>query len=460
MIKKINMARRDISFLRMDSAENLMVINSVLLFEGAVDMPRLTSTIGERLINYPRFTQKVVIEKKRSYWQEDDTFNISKHLTLVESTGVICRKKLQDLVTKISAVPLDANLPLWNMTIFDKVSGGYAVLFRIQHCITDGLGLVHVLNHLTDDRQGDASTPSPHLCPNFAKSVNKRNVSLVGKCTYYSKVIMHLAALTCMFNDGKTRLKHSLSGNKKCIWLPPIEMESITAIAKKMQVTLNDIWVAAVAGALREYLIEQGEQMDEEMLRGAMTFNLREKANAYQLGNTFAMVAVDLPTHLVNSGLRLQQVKDCIGAIKCSHQPQATMAFLSIVGCLPKAWQNFALGLFTSKASVILTNLEGPKNQRYLAGSKMKEFVLLVPQTGEIGVGFSFISYAGKIQIGLSVDDQLVDHPERLLALTFDAFNQLATAASVAPIRWDEIEVDSHSIAQREPIYFDAEITA
>jgi hypothetical protein len=62
---------------------------------------------------------------------------------------------------------------MWHMTVLDRVNGGHAIVFRVHHCITDGLGLVHVLNHLTDDNGLHGKTPSPVGHPHRAVAHNK-----------------------------------------------------------------------------------------------------------------------------------------------------------------------------------------------------------------------------------------------------------------------------------------------
>jgi WS/DGAT/MGAT family acyltransferase len=192
-----------------------------------------------------------------------------------------------------------------------------------------------------------------------------------------------------------------------------------------MGATINDVWVAAVSGALRTYLLERGEKVDGGTLRAAVTFNLREKSNAFQLGNEFGLVAVALPTDVASPLERLRLSSARMTAIKRSHQPRATMAFLSIAGTLPRALQRFALDLFTSKGSVVLTNIEGPASTRFLAGARMTDVICWVPQAGMIGVGLALISYAGQMQLALFVDQAMVPDPERLMALTHDAFEEL-----------------------------------
>lgn len=433
---KAPMTRRDYAWHRMDSKTNLMVINSILLFEGEVDIERLVSTIAHRLPNYPRFTQKVQHRMGRPHWVEDEDFNIAAHISFERMEHDVSRSELQGHLTRIAHLPLEPGRPMWHMTVMDRVNGGHAIVFRVHHCITDGLGLVHVLNHLTDDNGLHGRTPSPVGHPHRAAVAHNSVCSTVARGVSWLKIAAHVARLSVLWPDARTRFKAPMTGEKQLVWLPPLELDRVRTMSKRMGVTLNDVWVAAVSGALRTYLSERGEKIDGRALRAAVTFNLREKGNAFQLGNEFGLVAVELPTNVDDACARLRQSSARMTAIKRSHQPRATMTFLSIAGCLPTALQHFALNLFTSKGSVVLTNIEGPGSRRYLAGSRMTDLICWVPQAGKLGVGLAFISYAGQIQLALFVDTDLVPDPDRLMALTYEAFEELelATRASTGPV--------------------------
>ena len=425
------MTRRDYAWHRMDTEKNLMVINSILLFEGQVDMERLVSTIAHRLPNYPRFTQKVVRLRGRPHWVEDEQFDINRHIELERMEHDVPHTQLHEHLTRLAHLPLDRDRPMWHMTVLDRVNGGHAIVFRVHHCITDGLGLVHVLNHLTDDNGLHGKTPSPVGHPHRAVAHNKV-CSAVVRGLSWLKIAAHVARLSILWPDAHTQFKAPMTGAKQLVWLPPLDMDRVRAMSKRLGVTLTDVWVAAVSGALRTYLSERGQRPDGRALRAAVTFNLREKANAFQLGNEFGLVAVDLPTNVDEPAQRLRLSSSRMTTIKRSHQPRATMAFLSIAGCLPTALQHFALNLFTSKGSVVLTNIEGPASRRYLAGSRLTDLICWVPQAGKLGVGLAFISYAGQIQLALFVDTDLVPDPDLLMQLTYDAFEELELATQDA----------------------------
>ncbi len=425
------MTWRDFAWYRMDFQKNLMVINSILLFEGPVDMERLISTVEHRLPNYPRFTQKVGTRFGLPYWVEDQDFDIRKHIELESFDHEATREELQNYMAAMARVSLDPSRPLWHMHVIDRVQGGHAIVFRVHHSITDGLGLVHVLNHLTDDNDTQGKTPSHAGHPLIAKPTPPGVCSYVNKVVRWLKIGFHIGRLSVQPSDERTQLKAPMSGEKKLVWLPPMAMDQVRATSRRVGVTLNDLWVGAVSGAMRRYLAERGERVDNKALRAAVTFNLREKANAYQLGNEFGLVAIDLPTNLDDPNVRLSESSRRMTAVKRSQQPRATMVFLSIVAFLPAMLQRLALNIFTSKGSAVLTNIEGPSRARYLAGSRLSDLICWVPQTGKIGIGLAFVSYAGQIQMSVFVDTALVDDPDRLMELTHEEFNILDKATRI-----------------------------
>jgi WS/DGAT/MGAT family acyltransferase len=426
------MSRRDYCWFRMDGPSNLMVINSVLMFEGALDFDTLRGTIAQRLPNYARFTQRVCVSKgglpllAKARWVDDADFDIARHVAFDASAPSLTDSELHDLLGRHALLPLAKDRPLWHMQIFVRAGGGFAILFRLHHCITDGLGLVHVMKHLTDesmDHDGQASLEwhPAHAKPQGQALLCKR----VHRLLFWTRISAQLARLALLIPDRRSSLKRPLSSEKCLLQLPAMQLDLVRGIAKSMQATVNDVWVAAVAGALRAYLQERGEPAAKRSLRAAVTFNLRNKGDAFLLGNHFGLVAMDLPSDRARPLDRLALASARMNAIKASHQPHATMFFLSLSGYLPARLQTVLLKLFTSKGSVVLTNVEGPPQPRYLAGSLLQDAICWVPQAGTMGVGFALMSYAGQVQISMFADRNQVADPQRLIDLVGEAFAQL-----------------------------------
>ena len=102
-------------------------------------------------------------------------------------------------------------------------------------------------------------------------------------------------------------------------------------------------------------------------------------------------------------------------ALKQSLQPALSYGLLYAAGMMPAGVQKLLLESFGNKTTAVLSNVPGPRKSRYIAGARIKEQMFWVPQTGDLGLGLSIISYAGQIQFGLVGDAKLFPSPERII---------------------------------------------
>jgi hypothetical protein len=75
----------------------------------------------------------------------------------------------------------------------------------------------------------------------------------------------------------------------------------------------------------------------------------------------------------------------------------------------------------------------GPTRPLYLAGSKIESEIVWVPQSGNIGMGVSILSYDGRVQFGLITDRDLCPDPERVIARFGPEFEKLVLGTLLAP---------------------------
>ena len=144
----------DTAWLHMDRPTNLMVINSVLLFDEPVDWERLKQTTQRRLVDrYPRFRQRVVeshLPLRAPKWEDDPEFALEHHMHHLALPAPGDAAALQELVGDLMMMPLDRNRPLWQTYMVDGFGDGAAMITRMHHCIADGIALARVMLSLTD----------------------------------------------------------------------------------------------------------------------------------------------------------------------------------------------------------------------------------------------------------------------------------------------------------------------
>ncbi|HEX6202975.1 MAG TPA: wax ester/triacylglycerol synthase domain-containing protein, partial [Thermoanaerobaculia bacterium] len=142
----------DRAWLRMDEPANLMIINGVLVFEGAVDHARLVEVVRHRLLVIPRFRERLVRDGRgRPAWQVDPDFRLERHVVLERlPAGEDEDAALRRLVGGWMGEPLPPDRPPWCFYLVEGYQGGSAMVARLHHVIGDGIALMLVLLSLTD----------------------------------------------------------------------------------------------------------------------------------------------------------------------------------------------------------------------------------------------------------------------------------------------------------------------
>jgi len=176
-----------------------------------------------------------------------------------------------------------------------------------------------------------------------------------------------------------------------------------------------------MSGALRTYLKNRGVRKNRIRARAMVPVDLRPPGRAPELGNAFGLVLLDLPLDSDRSRERLARTKRRMDALKRSAEPIAILALFDVFGRLPKAVEDFAVDLIGSKASLVMTNVAGPREPIHLAGTRIERLLFCVPHPGrQLGMGISIMSYHGAATLTVVADAHLVPDPE---AIT-DAFDR------------------------------------
>lgn len=450
----------DTAWLRMDSPTNLMIINAMLITEH-MQFDDFKNTIRNRFLHFPRFLSKPVLKTGQYVWEEDEYFDIDSHVKRVALPAPADKKVLQAYLADQVSVPFDSSKPLWQLLFIENYEDGNAIIFRVHHAYADGLALISVFHSITDEtpnvtpivhgrtarhqeavndnisinyewpRYQHAVDSALHRIDRYGRLARKLSSEglqilshqeslkeLVGDGV---RAVAELAQLAALPPDSKKLLKGPLGVRKTCAWSDPISFEKFHGIAKVLGCKINDLLLSCVAGALREELLTRGAKLDGEKIHVTVPVNIRPTdkvnmgVNPEDLGNCFGTVFVPLPIGIDNPIERVYKLKHDMIALKQSLQPALSYAILYASGLMPRTLQKSLLESFGNKTSAVLSNVPGTRDARYLSGARIKEQLFWVPQTGDLGLGLSIISYAGQIQFGLVGDAKLFPKPERIV---------------------------------------------
>lgn len=178
---------------------------------------------------------------------------------------------------------------------------------------------------------------------------------------------------------------------------------------------MNDVLVAAVTGALRSYLKGRGLDVNHSTLRAMVPVDLRPPERAGHLGNEFGLVILELALAKASPTQRLALTKARMDELKRSPEPVATRILMDILGHGPKALEDFANMHFGRKASLVVTNVVGPREVLYLAGVPIDRMMAWAPHPGrELGMAISILSYRGTASVTVIGDALLVPDPQAI----------------------------------------------
>ena len=462
------MSSVDTAWLRMDRPSNLMMIVGIDVFERPVDFPSLQAVIAERLLAFDRFRQRVEFDAAgAAWWVDDDRFDLGVHLQRHRLEGAGTDAQLQAFVAELAITPLDADRPLWQFHLVSNYRGTDALVARIHHCIADGIALVRVMLSLTDDaappqgrarRDGDSEHGDAALLSNpwrpFLQPLTKGAVRaieatgavvsgsmklageperLVDYAQAGQRVAVDAARIALMTADTQTSLKGVPGVAKGIAWNEPLPLDDVKLVCRALGASVNDVLMACVAGALRTYLRGRGEDTDGCEIRAMMPVNLRSTDGPIQLGNRFGLVPVELPVGIANPIARLQEVRRRMDDLKGGYQAVLAYTLLEVVGHAPKLVQDPILQYLSGKATAVMTNVPGPREPLSLAGRTLSRMMFWVPQSGDIGLGVSILSYAGGVQFGVIADRRLCPDPQALIDAFQPQFDALMTVVAMLP---------------------------
>jgi diacylglycerol O-acyltransferase len=445
--KTKSMSGVDSAWLHMEDPTNLMMVTGVAFLDRPVDRVRFRRMLEERLLTLDRFTMKVIegrLPVGTPHWETDPHFDLDAHIHYIALPDPGDEAALRMLLGDLASTPIDFSKPPWQMHLVDNVMGGSAMILRFHHCVGDGAAMNYVMYRMMDAERDPAPAPPAEETPSerppqgllgtmFSPVTGAFNLSRktagfllhegldfilhpshflerAETATDSAGVVTHMLAMP---PDPQTPFKGPLGVQKHVAWSAPLALEDVKFVAQTYDAKINDVLIGTMSGALRAYLLERGAEADLE-IHAVVPVDLRPPEKAHELGNRFGLVFLGLPLEIGDPIARLFEVRGRMNELKQSPEAMVFLSMLSIFGHTPQTVEDQIVNLFASRATAVLTNVAGPRETLYVAGSRINHMIFWVPQSGRMGMGISIFSYDGEVLLGVITDAGLVPDPERI----------------------------------------------
>jgi WS/DGAT/MGAT family acyltransferase len=432
----------DASFLHQEGPTSHMHVGGLTLFEGPpVPYTELLDTLRSRLHLVPRYRQKLSVPPAgtgRPLWVDDPSFDIEYHVRHTALPKPGDEEQLLRLAGRIFSQQLDRSKPLWEMWIIEGLKGGgFALMSKTHHALIDGIAGVDIAQVVFDLGPVPTEVPHPDEAWQPAPEPSAVGVLAHGAVGMVKTGVRTAAAAASMVTrplDTVRSARVAVEGLGEVAWAgmnpaPPTplnveigphrryvivrnRLDDFKAVKDALGGTVNDVVLAVVSGALREWLHSRGVRTEGLELRALVPVSIRTDDQRGTTGNRIAVMRGPLPVYVEDPLARLRTVKAAMDGLKESKQAVGAEVLTGAQNFAPPTIlaQASRLNFSTRLFNLIVTNVPGPQFPLYVRGREMLDVfpVAFLPKNHALAI--AIMSYNGRMNFGLLGDyDALPD---------------------------------------------------
>lgn len=326
---------------------------------------------------------------------------------------------LRTVVEDVLAVPLRRDRPLWEVWLLHGyASDEWTALLKTHHAVLDGASITLVLNRIFDAIPAVQEPPARPLAPQTKKTDLLTVVRGTGR---YLTGFFPLA--------GRPFSGCGKKGKRQFRWAS-VDRERLRRVAELHGVTVNDVFLAAVTGAIRQWPHTPWRCGRISPVWTLMPVDLHRREGDHRPGLKAAAVRTLLPCNEPDPLRRLAAIAGDTPQVKGSSRVPVTGAGLR---SLPIWFQRliFALTFSSRYVSMIASNMRGPESALYHRGVPATRLAPLGPLPNKHRLGAYLYNDAELATIGFVLDDELPDG-EELCLLWVEAVTELEQAGRTA----------------------------
>jgi diacylglycerol O-acyltransferase / wax synthase len=432
-------------------------ITAVAVMDQAPDRARLRDKLDRATRLVPRLRQRV---RSNAYsiapprWETDPNFDLDYHVRWMRAPGDGSLRDVLDVAQPIAMQGFDRARPLWELAVVEGLEDGRAaIVLKLHHSITDGVGAVKigmVLFDLEREPSGELlpmpEAPDPKVWNQLERTWDaiqheaRRQLGIVGRAAgrarrsaadprqrlrdlaaTASSVARVMAPATAPLSP--IMRSRSLSVHFDGIAIPLSEAK---LAAKAAGGRLNDAFVAATVGGFRKYHEAHGQPVDA--LRMTMPINVRTGENQNVAGNQFAPARFPVPLTIDDPAERMIVLRDLVAQQRAEPAMALVDPLAGVLNRLPTSLTTALFGSMLKGVDFVTSNVPGVPIPVFLAGARMESQFAFGPMSGA-AANITLLSYVDQAFIAVNTDPAAIPDPDLLHACLVDGWDEVIKTA-------------------------------
>ena len=460
----------DASFFSLENSVTPMYVSSLAILRrprNGLSYETLLATVESRLPQIPRYRQKVrevSFGLARPVWIDDRDFDITYHIRRSALPSPGSDAQLHELVARLGSRALDKTRPLWEMYLVEGLAKNRLAIYTKSHqALVNGMTALEIGHVIADRTQKPPTFGEDIWIPAREPSDAKLLAGAVGE--WVTRPGAQLAAVRSAVTEVATNsgqllevgrrvtaaartfargsapsspLNTKVSRNRR-FTVASAKLEDYRNLRVRYDCDVNDVVLAVVAGALRNWLLSRGEPVaPTTTVRAMAPMSVYPDAEIDSAGPGQAIsevspFLVDLPVGEGNAVVRLSQ----IAHMTESHSTAASLVdartIVTLSGFAPPTLHAMGIRVATTfparQFNLLITNVPGAQRQMYIAGAKLLETYAVPPLLDSQVLAIGITSYNGMLYFGINADREAMSDVDVLPSLLRESLDELLEAA-------------------------------
>jgi len=459
----------DAAFYQRESTATPMYVGSLSILRrprGGLSYEALLETVERRLPQTPRYRQKVrevTLGIARPVWIDDPDFDITYHVRRSALPSPGTDAQLHDLVSRLAGRPLDRTRPLWEMYLIEGLERNRLALFIKSHqALINGMTACEIGHVIADRTRRPAEVGEDIWLPagepsdgrliaealadwlarpgQELRALRSTAVDIAtnsGELAQLARRTADMARRAARRSAPDSPLNTTVSRHRR-FTVASAPLADFRRLRVRYDCDVNDVVLAVITGALRNWLLSRAEPVSSSLTVRAMAPTSVYPEDEFPTGPGQAISEVDpflidLPVGESNPVVRLSQIAHTTE----SHSAVASLVdartIVTLSGFPPPTLHAMGTRVATQypprQFNLLITNVPGPQSQMYIAGAKLLETYAVPPLLHDQVLAIGVTSYCGMVYFGINADrDAMTDvevFPE-LLAESLGEFTETA----------------------------------